>query len=167
MSGQSFTQNNPLLGTWKLISAIAISPDGTVDAEAYGPNPSGYITYTPEGRMMVLFSRSDRLPFSADIRSPFTSNIHSVPLEERAQAFVSFNAYAVTYALSDNTVTHHVEIASIPNRVGTDLVRTFTLNGNRITLKTPPTMSGNVSKVFELMWERVEPISSIQTNTIL
>ncbi|WP_246162583.1 MULTISPECIES: lipocalin-like domain-containing protein [Brasilonema] len=54
------------------------------------------------------------------------------------------------------TVTHHVEIASIPNRVGKDLVRTFTLNGNRVTLKTPPTETDGVLKVFELVWERVE-----------
>nr|WP_235182366.1 lipocalin-like domain-containing protein [Fischerella thermalis] len=45
----------------------------------------------------------------------------------------------------------------MPNRVGTDLVRTFTLNGNQVTLQTPPTQTAGVEKVFELVWEKVEP----------
>lgn len=152
----SSAQPNPLPGTWKLISAIAIHPDGTIDPEIYGLNPVGYITYTEEGQVMVMFSWSDRPPFSKDIRSPFSHDIHSLPAEEVIQAFSTFNAYAGTYTLNGNTVTHHVEIASIPNRVGTDLVRTFTVNKNRVTLKTSPTISDGVLKVFELVWERLE-----------
>jgi Lipocalin-like domain len=147
MSNLSFTQDNPLLGTWKLISVTGTFADGTIEPEVYGSNPIGYITYTLDGRIMVVFSRSDRLPLSGDMQSS--------PIEERAQAFSTFNAYAGTYTLSGNTITHHVEVASIPNRVGKDLVRTFTLNGNRVTLKTPSSMSGGVLKVFELVWERV------------
>ncbi|NMG09451.1 lipocalin-like domain-containing protein [Brasilonema sp. UFV-L1] len=156
MSDLSATQTNPLVGTWTLICASAINPDGTVTPQVYGPNPIGYITYTPEERMMVMFARSDRPPLSEDIRSPFSKDIRSLPPEECVQAFSTFNAYAGTYTLNGNTVTHHVEIASIPNRVGKDLVRTFTLNGNRVTLKTPPTNTDGVLKVFELVWERVE-----------
>jgi hypothetical protein len=157
MSDLPLPQSNPLLGTWKLISAIAISFDGTVEPEVYGPKPSGYITYTPEGRMMVLFSTSDRPLLSREVSSPFSREMQSVPVEERSQAFSTFSAYAGTYTLNENTVTHHLEVASIPNRVGTDLVRTFTLSGNRVTLKTLPTRNEVVQKVFELVWERVEP----------
>jgi Lipocalin-like domain len=154
MSGLSFAESNPLLGTWKLISVTAILPDGTVENEAYGSNPTGYITYTSEGKMMVIFSKSDRPPLSKENASPLSAAIHSVPIEERSQAFSTFNAYAGTYTLSGNTVTHHVEVASIPNRVGKNLVRTFTLNGNQITLSTPPSKGDAVPKVFELLWER-------------
>ncbi|WP_341530429.1 lipocalin-like domain-containing protein [Nostoc sp. UHCC 0302] len=158
MSSLSSTQNNPLLGVWKLISINVSSPDGNVDLDVYGTNPTGYITYTPEGRMMVMFSRSDRSPLSSNINSPLSREIHSVTVEERAEAFSTFNAYAGTYILNGNIVTHYIEVASIPNRVGTNLTRTFTLNGNRVTLKTPPTMSDGVLKVFELVWERVEEL---------
>lgn len=148
--------NNQLLGTWKLISAIAILPDGSIEPDVYGANPVGYITYTPEGRMMVMFARSDRASFSIDVKSPLGKDIQKLPVAELAQAFTTFNAYAGTYKLNGNTVTHHIEIASIPNRVDTDLVRTFSLNGNQVTLKTPPTLNDGISKVFELVWERVE-----------
>jgi hypothetical protein len=158
MSSLSSTQNNPLLGVWKLISTSVSSPDGNVDLDVYGTNPTGYITYTPEGRMMVMFSRSDRSPFSSNIHSPLSREIHSVTVEERAEAFSTFNAYTGTYTLNGNIVTHYIEVASIPNRVGTNLTRTFTLDGNRVTLKTPPTMNDGVLKVFELVWERVKEL---------
>jgi Lipocalin-like domain len=149
------TQNNPLIGIWKLISATAIHPDGTVTPEVYGANPSGYITYTPDGHMMVMFSRSDRLSLSKNVGSPLSREIHVVPISELAQAFTTFNAYAGRYTLNGNTVTHHIEVASIPNRVGTELVRMFSVNGNRVTLKTLPTLNNEVLQVFELVWELI------------
>ncbi|NJO42033.1 MAG: lipocalin-like domain-containing protein [Cyanobacteria bacterium CRU_2_1] len=156
MLSPSSSQKNPLLGIWRLASAIAIHSDGTVEPEIYGANPSGYITYLPSGHMMVMFSRSDRSPLSQEIRSPLSQEIRSIPVKESAEAFYTFNAYAGRYTLKGNTVIHHIEIASIPNRVDTQLTRTFILNGDRITLKTPPTPSDGVLKSFELMWERME-----------
>ncbi len=149
-------QSNPLLGTWKLISVTATLPDGSIKPEVFGANPTGYITYTPEGKMMVIFSKSNRPPLSGNARSPLSDAIHSVPAEERAQAFTTFNAYAGTYNISGNTVIHHVEVASMPNRIGQSLIRTFSVNGNRVTLKTPPSKSDDVPKIFELVWERLE-----------
>lgn len=105
--------------------------------------------------MMVMFSRSDRSPLSQEVRSPLSPEMQSLPAEELAQAFTTFNAYAGTYTLSGNTVTHHIEIASIPNRVSTTLVRTFTLNENQVTLRTLPVLNDGVEIVFELVWERI------------
>ncbi len=151
----NFYQNNPLLGTWKLISITAIFPDGNVDKEAFGANPIGYITYTIEGKMMVIFSKGDRTLLSGNSASPLTAAIHQVPIEERSQALSTFNSYAGSYTFDGNKVIHHVEIASIPNRVGKNLTRNFKLDGNRVTLTTPPSKSDDAQK-FELVWERVE-----------
>ena len=152
----NFTQNNPLLGTWKLISITAIFPDGNIDREAFGANPIGYITYTTEGKMMVIFSKSQRSLLSGNSASPLTAAIHSVPIEERAEAFSTFNSYAGSYTLDGDKVIHHVEIASIPNRIGKSLTRTFVLNGNQVTLKTPPSKSDDTPKIFELTCERIQ-----------
>lgn len=146
------SQPNSLVGIWKLVSASAIHSDGTIDTEIYGSNPTGYITYTVEGRVMVIFSRSDRLPFSKPVQSPLSDEMRSIPIQELAQAFMTFNAYAGTYTIDGNTVTHHLEIASIPNRIGTALIRTFTIASNQITLRTP---SNDFQTAFELIWERI------------
>jgi hypothetical protein len=150
------THNDSLIGIWSLISATAIHADGTVTPDVYGANPSGYITYTSDGHMMVMFSRSNRSPLSQAVQSPLSPEMQSLPIEELAQAFTTFNAYAGTYTLSGNTVTHHIEIASIPNRVGTTLIRTFTVSENRVTLRTSPVLNDGVETVFELVWERIE-----------
>lgn len=150
------TESNPLVGIWKLLSAIAIYPDGTVNSEAYGVNPNGYITYTAEGHMMVMFAKSDRPPFSRDVRSPLSEEMSAVAIEELAHGFRSFNAYAGTYTLDGNIVRHHLTIASIPNRVGTTLVRTFAISGDRLALKTPEIIGNGGAMVFELMWERLK-----------
>lgn len=147
--------NNPLMGIWKFISATAIHADGRVTPDVYGANPTGYITYTSDGHMMVMFSRSDRPPLSQEVRSPLSSEMQSLPVEELAHAFTTFSAYAGTYTLSGNTVAHHIEIASIPNRVSTTLVRTFTLNENQVALRTSPVLSNGAEIVFELVWERI------------
>ena len=148
-------ENNPLIGIWKLISVIAIQSDGMINSEVYGTHPVGYITYTLDGHIMVMFSRSDRSLLSQEVQSPLSPEMQSLPTEELAQAFTTFNAYAGTYTLNGNTVTHQIEIASIPNRVGTMLVRTLTLSESRLTLKTPPVLSDGVETVFELVWERI------------
>lgn len=148
-------ENNPLIGMWKLISASAIHANGTVTPDVYGAHPVGYITYTLDGHMMVMFSRSNRPLLSQEVQSPLSSQMQSLPAEELAQAFTTFNAYAGTYTLSGNIVHHRIEIASIPNRVGTALVRTFTLSESQVTLRTSPVSTDGVETVFELVWERI------------
>jgi Lipocalin-like domain len=157
----SSTQENPLLGTWKLISASAVQSNGITIPDIYGTHPTGYITYTADGYMSVMFSRRDRLPLSQQVQSPLSRELSDIPVEELAHAFSSFNAYAGTYSLNRNTVTHHLEVASIPNRVGTDLIRTFTVSENRVILKTAPVERDGILQTFELVWERVEPKSPL------
>lgn len=147
--------NNPLIGLWKLLAITARHSDGTVTPEVYGANPRGYISYTADGHMMVMFARSDRPPLSHEIQSPLSQEMSTVPIAELAQAFTSFSAYAGTYRLEGNTVMHELDIASIPNRVGTTLVRTVTINGSRMTLSTPETINDGIATVFELTWERM------------
>lgn len=142
---------NPLVGTWTLVAIRAIAADGSVAPEAYGPAPVGILTYTADGHMTVIFAQGDRPPLSGNPASPF--DLADVPASERAQAFSSFSAYAGTYTLAGDSVTHHVAIASIPNRVGTDLVRIVVLEGDRLTLKTPP-VCDNLSR-FELVWQKL------------
>lgn len=158
MSGSS-TQENPLLGTWKLIAASAIHADGSITPEVYDADPMGYITYTADGHMLVMFAKRDRPVLSKNVRSPLNRDMDTVPIAELAAAFRSFSAYAGTYTINGTTVTHHLEIASLPNRVGTDLVRTFRVSENQVTLTTAP-IEGNGVSQFELLWERVKPVSS-------
>jgi hypothetical protein len=137
--------NDKLVGTWKLVSASSTTSAGERCETPYGPSPVGFLTYTADGRVSAMISYGGRTSLSVRGGTP----------EEQAQAFKTFLAYAGRYALSDDTVTHSVEISSIQTYVGKDLVRNVKFQGDRITLVTPPTFVNGKVQTVELIWERL------------
>jgi Lipocalin-like domain len=79
--------------------------------------------------------------------------------EEQAEGFNTFLAYAGRYTLTGDEVVHHVDISSIQNYVGKDLVRTVKFQGDQITLVTPPTRLDGKTQIIELIWRRL-PVGS-------
>jgi hypothetical protein len=144
----SAQSKNGLVGTWKLLSASYVMDNGQTNKEPYGPHPTGFITYTTDDRFMVTIALDGRKPLS--VNDPITA-----PVEERAQAFATFGAYAGRYTFTGDKVIHHVEVAWIQNWVGTDQVRLVTLNGDRLTLRTLSSPIGGVSHTAELVFERI------------
>jgi Lipocalin-like domain len=136
-----------LAGTWTLVAASASTASGERSDSPFGPSPTGILMYTREGRMAVMISYSGRKPLPAD---PFLATI-----EERAEAFTTFFAYAGRYTLTGDKVIHHAEISSEQNFVGTDLVRLIEFQGDRIILVSPPMSINRKTQTFELVWERV------------
>lgn len=134
----------PLFGTWKLVSASSANSSGDKDGTPYGPNPSGLLTYTPDGRISALISYDGRKPLSP-AASP----------QDKAAAFDTFIAYAGRYTVDGERVVHHVEIASIQNYANRDLVRSIRFEGDRIILTTPPTPINGKVQTIELIWQRV------------
>ena len=72
-----------------------------------------------------------------------------------------FGAYAGTYNVDGNKgnkVTHHVVALWRPEWAGGDQTRFVELNGNKLTIKTAPLVSGLTAKqiVSTLMVERAE-----------
>ena len=79
----------------------------------------------------------------------------SLAAGRQAEAFNTFLAYAGRYTLSDDKVTHHVEISSIQNYVNKDMVRGIKFEGDRITLATPPMAVNGKIQTIELIWQRL------------
>jgi hypothetical protein len=75
-----------LVGTWKLISVTDTTDKGQVIKDAYGQNPTGFLTYTADGRMMAIITNGGRKSLSVPDRV-------SAPVEERAKAFSTMVAY--------------------------------------------------------------------------
>jgi hypothetical protein len=151
-SSQPLTiQKEMLVGTWKLVSVSNVTDKGIVKEEAYGPNPIGFLTYTADGRMMGILTNGGRKPLSKGWKV--------APAEEKAEAFSTSLAYAGTFTVSGDRVTHHVEAATDPNRLHKDLVRVVAkLEGDRVTLRTaePLAWDDGVRYAYqELVWDRV------------
>ena len=136
--------NDKLVGTWKLVSASSTTSSGERNEAPYGSNPAGLLTYG-DGRVTALISYDGRKPLSAG-----GGNV-----EEQAESFKSFFAYAGRYVFDGAKVTHHVEISSIQNYVGKDLVRNVMFRGDQIILVTPPTRINGEIQTVELIWQRL------------
>jgi hypothetical protein len=139
-------ENDRLVGTWKLVSASSTTSAGDRSEAPYGPSPVGFLTYAGDGRVTAMISYDGRKLLSG-------SRNHE--LEEQAEAFKTFLAYAGRYRFSGDKVTHHIEISSIQNYVNKDLVRSVKFEGDRIILVTPPTMINGTVQTVELIWQRL------------
>jgi len=140
--------NDKLVGTWKLVSASSTSSTGERSETPYGPSPVGFLTYTEDGRVTALISYGGRKLLSGGGGTV-------APLEEQAEAFKTFLAYAGRYTLSGDKVTHYIEISSIQNYVNRDLVRNVKFQGDRIILVTTPTSVNGKIQTVELIWQRL------------
>ena len=132
-----------LLGSWKLVAWVQEFQDGSEPRPEYGRHPIGYLIFTPEGRMMALLEGEGRQSPSND--------------QERAALFQSMIAYTGKYSIEGDKWTTKVDAAWHPVRRGSDQVRTFKIQGDRLYVTTPYRPSPNFGgKVFRslLVWER-------------
>jgi hypothetical protein len=141
--------NDKLVGTWKLVSASSTDASGAHLDPPYGNNPAGLLTYTRDGRVTALISYGGRKPLSIGAKPPTL-------LEEQAEAFKTFLAYAGRYRLDADKVIHRIEISSIQNYVNRELIRRMKFEGHQLILITPSTMVNGKMQAIELVWERIE-----------
>jgi hypothetical protein len=142
------TENEKLVGTWKLLSASSTTERGVRNETPYGVEPVGYLTYTADGRMSSVIGYGGRKPLSF-------GRTGAAQMEEQAEAFKTFLAYAGRYTLGNDQISHHVEVSSIQNFVNKDQVRTIRFEGDRIALITPPMMVNGEVQTVELVWQRL------------
>jgi len=133
-----------LFGTWRLVSVSSTTSKGEPNDSPYGLDPVGFLTYGTDGRVTALISYGGRKPLSVGAST-----------EEQAEAFKTFLAYTGQFRLVDDKVHHHIEMSSIQNYVGRDLVRSVRFEGDRIVLVTPPTSVSGKLQTLELLWERL------------
>jgi hypothetical protein len=96
-----------LLGRWNIISWQQRYDDGRI-AHPLGTALEGFIQYDASGAMMCMMGRANRPGF-------VTGGQWNAANEEKAGAYSSFMAYAGTYSIDGEYVTHHVDISLYPN----------------------------------------------------
>ncbi len=128
MTASHSAASQQFFGGWNLVSWTATAPDGTL-RHPYGEHPIGRILYHPDGLMSASLMRSGRASFASE-------NRHEATAEERAAAYYDFMSYFGSFTVEEaaGTVTHHVDGATFPNWIGTDLVRSYDFAGDQLTL---------------------------------
>jgi hypothetical protein len=136
---------NPLIGTWKLKAYVVTTAAGEGPAP-YGADPTGYLSYSADGRMQVIGAAKDR-----------TTPRGTAPTDpERVALYDTMFAYAGTYSIYGDKVIHRVDISWNESWTGTEQARFFRVSGNALTLSTnvidPAT---GVESHYALVWEKV------------
>ncbi len=121
-----------IIGIWKVISYEWETQSTGVRQPLMGKNPTGYVIFTPEGRFFAVITGDGRKAPSND--------------QERAKLLNTMFAYTGMYRMEgDNWITK-VDVAWIPAWVGTEQVRYFRFDGDRLQVMTdwkPPLVSSS------------------------
>ena len=128
-----------LIGAWRLIESISFR-DG-VGTPSFGVPPAGQLQYTADGRM------------SAFLMNPMWAATRRMDV---ADSFNEFFAYAGRWQLERDAITHDIEFASVPGKVGTSFTRRLEVTGpDTIVLHTEPEVSrSGLTYTAELRWQR-------------
>ena len=119
-----------IVGTWELMTRTVTRSDGTTIVDpVLGEKPSGRLVYDASGAMMLQMMRTGR---KATISTPGDARNQSNP-----RVILGYDSYFGRYTVDEKagTVTHHVEGSLFPEDLGSDWVRPFTLEGDRLTLR--------------------------------
>ena len=139
----------PVTGIWKLISIQTEADDGTL-AYPFGKDVAGLAMIDARGYFSAQLMGMKRPSFkSADPRG-------GTPVEVRT-AFENYIGYFGTFDLDEakGAIIFHVRGAWLPNWIGSDQIRYYTLSGNRMSISTAPVLFEGKKTVGKLIWERV------------
>jgi len=159
--GSEPSARDRLIGTWRLVSAEALRPDGSLQPfPEFGSHPIGYLMYDKTGHMCVTLANPNP-PHWADPAKP--SDI------ERAMSHRAMEAYCGTYEVreKEGRVIHRPELAEWPYYIGSDQVRNFHIEGDRLILSLEETIPNGERRRSRITWERVsaESLPSIKTTS--
>jgi hypothetical protein len=118
----------PQLGTWALQSNTTEDLATGEKTELFGAHPGGYISYGADCRMSVILIKEGR-------KAPNSF----VPTDaERVELYNGLVAYAGTYSIDGDKISHHVDASWNQSWTGTTQVRQFRIDGKTLFIKTLP-----------------------------
>ena len=138
-----------IVGTWKLVSVLYEDVDSKERTPVLGAHPKGYQVATPEGHWIAVVTGDGRKVPQTDA--------------ERSAALRSMIAYTGKYRIDNDKVVTKVEAAWNEAWVGTEQTRFYRFDGDRLHLESPPQPHPNLlGKTVRIIvtWERERPTAS-------
>jgi hypothetical protein len=135
-----------LVGTWKLDSYYSEIRSTGEKKNNFGEKPRGYLIFTPQKRMMAVLTAEQRAKPETD--------------QDRVAAFTSMFAYSGQYRVEADKWITKVDVAWNEKWMGTDQVRFFKLDGDKLTVTSmwqpSVTLPGKVEARGVTSWSRVK-----------
>ncbi len=136
-----------IIGAWKLVQFELSDPNGN-HIYPFGKECIGFAVFDKSGHMSVQIMHPQRPVFKTDL--PTAEEIHA--------AYSTFTGYCGEYEVNEaeGSLTTKVKVALDPRWVGTDQLRYFQLDGNRMTLLTPLLEVAGIKFKAKLDWQKIE-----------
>jgi hypothetical protein len=143
---QGATTPRDLVGTWTL-SAVERMGGG---APATVPLPRGLLVFDAAGHAFELASAGRRIVYAANQATP--AEAHAV--------YNNYSGFWGSYNVADQKITYRPEGAISPNAMGQNIVRAFSLKGDRLVVESA-TGAADGQDQMRWTWERVPPLESL------
>ncbi len=115
--------DSKLVGLWKLVSFDVEFQSTGKTQPAMGKNISGFLLFTAEGRAFFILTGEGRKPAKTE--------------KEKAALLDSLVAYTGKHRVEGDKWITKVDVAWNPEWIGTEQVRTFKMEGDRLIVMTP------------------------------
>jgi hypothetical protein len=135
-----------LVGTWTL-SAVERMGGG---APAAVPLPRGLLVFDAAGHAFELVSAGRRILYAAN--QPTPAEAHAV--------YNNYSGFWGSYKAGDQKITYRPEGAVSPNAMGQDIVRSFSLKGDRLTVESAAGAPDGQDQT-RWTWERVPQLENL------
>ena len=136
-----------LYGTWKMVSQSQKLTDTGEIRAGRGKTPNGYVTFTPDGRVIGIILNDKR---------PKPESVAKLTDQQRLELFNTMNAFAGTYKLEGNKLTYRFELThnEVPARAS---VREIKIEGRKLTMVNEPAPATADGKMVQTttVWEKV------------
>ncbi|MFL6585753.1 MAG: lipocalin-like domain-containing protein [Luteimonas sp.] len=113
----------PVEGSWRLVSYEVEVKEGGETFPPMGDQPTGYVMFSPEGRVWFVLTGEGREPGES--------------AQEKARLLETVIAYTGRYRIEGDTWITAVDVAWNPAWVDTEQRRQFKLDGDRLQVLTP------------------------------
>ncbi|QJD92127.1 lipocalin-like domain-containing protein [Duganella dendranthematis] len=148
MAAQPF----PLAGTWTLVAADRLLPDGA-RLHDYGDAPSGLMMIDSEGRYTVQIYQQGRPRFASGDKKSGSEQEFRATVEGSSTHFGR-----LTIDEPSRTLTFVIESAAFSNWEGTRQERRYELKGDELSYRVPARPDGQIPLS---VWRRVNQDSAL------
>jgi len=142
------TENENVIGAWKLISFELINKTANNTFYPYGKAPIGTLIFSSDHYMSVAVMADNRENFNGE-------SIRMGTDTEKIKAIETYLSYSGTWEIKDNKIFVTVLVSLFPNWTNKEHFRYFQIQGNNLYFQTPTFEQGESEIFIELSWIRI------------
>jgi hypothetical protein len=150
LSFPAFAEDQVLDGTYTLVSSTRKILESGQVVDTYGKQPTGYINYGRDGRMLVVIVSDNK-------DRPAPDSVAAITDEQRANLFRTMVAYGGTYKFDGHSVEHHIDISWNQAWTGTTQIRDIQKVDDKLiyTSRPAPFAGDGKMSVVTLVWRKI------------